>query len=196
MAVLPSTLRKELFIAALRVRSEVKRHLNLLFLWLYLFFSREADLSFCMQLLEQTATRTGRQGSEPILLSILPICSSLAVSVLYSGAVTTEQGTTETQSVLAPSPRSLNKPETMMFTTVLPAYRLVNLVAFLSSAFYPCWFLAVGSVCCEDQPPGPCRHFSSRDHFREQQLECKKVVWTPKRCWDPGFWYMFLSRES
>lgn len=77
-----------------------------------------------------------QQGSEPMYLSFSPICSSLAVSVPYSGVVTTEQGMTETWSVLALSLRSLNKPGTIMFTTVFPAYRFVqvsqfvNLVAF------------------------------------------------------------------
>lgn len=127
-----------------------------------------------MQLLEQTAVRTGKQGSEPICLSFLPLCSSLAVSVLYSGAVTTEQGTTETWTVLALSPRSLNKPGTIMFTTVFPAYRFVNLVAFLSSPFNPCWFLAAGIVCCEDQPLDPVGIFHPETIFAEQQLECKK----------------------
>lgn len=166
MAILPSTLRKEQFIAALRGRSEIKWQLNLSFLWFCIsFFCREADLSFCMQLVEQTAARTGKQGSEPIHLSFLPICSSLAVSVLYSGAVTTKQGMTEAWSVLALSSRSLNNPGTITFTTVFPAYRFVHLVAFLSSSFYPCWFLAVGSVCCEDPSLDPVGIFHPETIF-------------------------------
>lgn len=134
----------------------------------YLFFCREADLSFCMQLLEQTAARSRKQGSEPIHLSFLPTCSRFAVSVLYSGAVTTEQGMTEAWSVLSLSPRSLNKPGTIMFTTVFPAYRFVNLVSFLSSPFYLCWVLDVGSVCCENQPLDPVGIFHPETIFAEQ----------------------------
>lgn len=135
--------------AALRGRAERKLHLNLLFLWFLISFSVEklhavtwADYSKGWEV---------RLWTHPsFLLAHLQQFSSS----LFRGCYT-EQGMAEARSVPALSPRLLNKPGTIRFTTVCPAYRFVNLAAILSSPFHPCWFLAVGSVCCEHQPLDP-----------------------------------------
>lgn len=158
MAILPSTLRKEQFTAALIGRSEIKWHINLLYLWFHISFSIE-KLTY-----PSARSYLSRLHHPSFLLSI---CSGLAVSVLCWEAVTIEQGMAEAWSVLALFPGSLNKPGTTMFTTVFPAYRFVNLFAFLSSPFYPCWFLAVGSACCEYQPLDPVGIFHPETIFAE-----------------------------
>lgn len=142
-------------------------------------FCGAADLSSCVQLLEQAAQGLGRKALHPpspvrLLQQLGTLCSLLRSC---SPQTRHDRGT---ECVC--TPHAVPKQAWDHVDNSISCSQAGGSISLLKLPFSPCWVLAAGRVRCEGHPQDPVGISHPEIVSAEQQLECKKrMVSAPER---------------